>query len=207
MNLDLLLLQLDRLMSVYWHLLYPARVTERTALLACGAGKLAALLVLLTTAVLQAGLQECDQHPWQFLQRPPVVFCVAVPELLAITTVLVVSCYCWHIKRKLGSQVNPVALPGLPPQTSQASPKPHLQCLFPSTKTLETIKTTLTMNFLILCFLFGSVPVATWQILFLTSRTEENFGSYLTVLGVCLKIKAILSSIYLLITCKYINSI
>lgn len=207
MNLDLLLLQLDRLLSVYWHLLYPARVTERTALVACGASKLVALLVLLATAVLQAGLEQCDKHPWQLLQRRPVVFCVAVPELLAITTVLAVSCYCWHIKRKLGSQVHPVALPGVQLQTSQASPTPHLQCLFPSTESLETIKTTLTMNFLILCFLFGSVPVATWQILFLTSRTEENFGSYLTVLGVCLKIKAILSSIYLLITCMYINSI
>ena len=114
-NIDVVFMQMDRALAVYWNLNYRSRVTSKLAIKSCMASKFIAAILTFLVAGLDRGYNNCSEPFAIFFLKRTNIYFDSFPSM-AVSSILVAnSIYTAVTIVKLDTKLNPVVnLPTLP---------------------------------------------------------------------------------------------
>ena len=109
-NIDIVLMQIDRFLALYWDLLYKDRVTTNMALSACFLSKVFAIMLTTSIGYLDKEYSKCTyQCKYSlFHLKTTNIYLDAYPKLVAISILVAVSMYVIYTIIKLRKKVQPL---------------------------------------------------------------------------------------------------
>ena len=114
-NTDLVLMQVDRFLAVYWNMKYSSHVTYKLALRCCIGSKVFATLVTFLVAILDPEYSKCEDEYSYIHLKDWNIYLDAYPKLAVALLLVAVSTYMAITMIRLENKVKPmVVLPIVP---------------------------------------------------------------------------------------------
>ena len=107
-NIDLVIMQIERFLALYWDLLYKNRVTTKMAFASCIISKVFVTLITACMAFLNPEYQKCTNKYRLFNLKAANIYLDAYPKLFAICVHLVVSMYVIYMINEQQKKVHPL---------------------------------------------------------------------------------------------------
>ena len=111
-NLDIIIMQMDRFVAVFWSLLYPGIATNSKALLICCSSKILSTVLALAVLFLDKECLKCMKITPLLFTRPSNILLISGTQLCSTVVVAVVSSYLGYKMVKIRKTVMPTATLG-----------------------------------------------------------------------------------------------
>jgi hypothetical protein len=123
-NMDIIIMQVDRFVAVFWSLEYPGFATNGRAALVCCVSKVMTAVVSSSVLFLDTDYTKCEElYPLLITRTTNMIF-ISCPQLCVTGIVGIVSAYLGFTMVKLKKSVNPIVnLQVLQPQAPELHPE------------------------------------------------------------------------------------
>ena len=107
-NSDVVLMQIDRFLAIYWNIRYKSRVTTKMAIISCLASKVCTTILTVFVVIYDKSYSQCSVPIFLYHLKSSNIYLDAYPKLVAACILLVVSIYMKNTMKNLKKKIQPV---------------------------------------------------------------------------------------------------